>query len=259
MFLILRQRRRRYGSFSSQCFSRSCRSILVFSWRFEFSSYRFVTCCCSIAAVELACSNWFWYFCTMFWNYDWIQTFIFSMSSLITEDLNSFSFLSFIVLKSSLLASLLSSWTAAADFLVAERLFGIIDKYIYIYKYKKCIWDSKKRAPSWYPTSYDKILSKQDLVNIYTGNIRQLIIEIFKCLKCISPPVMYDKKSEGSRLPVAKDHVLRTWNYSIQRTTIMTTATCDNTKKVAPKLASSKTWSWGKNLNDHVKFPKHTL
>ena len=40
---------------------------------------------------------------------------IFSMSSLIIEDLNSFSFLSIIVLKSSLLTSFLSSWTAAAE------------------------------------------------------------------------------------------------------------------------------------------------
>ena len=61
------------------------------------------------------------------------------MSSLIVEDLNSFSFLSIIVLKSSVLTSLLSSWTAAVDYLVAERLFGIVDKYMYIYKYKTSI------------------------------------------------------------------------------------------------------------------------
>ena len=54
-----------------------------------------------------------------------------SMSSLITEDFNSFNFLSITVIKSSLLSSLLSSGTAAA-----EQLFEIIDKYIiYIYIY----------------------------------------------------------------------------------------------------------------------------
>ena len=35
--------------------------------------------------------------------------------------------------------------------------------------------------------NYDKLLSKQDLVNIRKRNIQQLMIEIFKCLKGISP------------------------------------------------------------------------
>ena len=38
--------------------------------------------------------------------------------------------------------------------------------------------------------SYDKLLSKQDLVNIHIRNIQQLMIEIFKCLKGISPSIM---------------------------------------------------------------------
>ena len=110
MFLIIRQRRRLYCSFSSQYFSRSCRSIFIIFWRFEFSCFRFVTCCCSIDTIELISSNWFLYFCIVYQNSDWIKTFIFLMSSLIIEDLNSFNFLSIIVLKSTLLTSLLSSW-----------------------------------------------------------------------------------------------------------------------------------------------------
>ena len=43
-----------------------------------------------------------------------------------------------------------------------------------------------------YTSSYDKLLSKQDLVNIHVRNIQQLMIEIFKCLKGISPPIMND-------------------------------------------------------------------
>ena len=124
-FLILRCRP--YSPFSSQYFSRSCQSFLVFSWRFKFSCLKFVTYCWSIAAVELTSSKWFLYFCIIFWNYDWIKTFMLSMSSLITEDFNSFNFLSITVIKSSLLTSLLSSWTAAA-----EQLFEIIYIYIYI-------------------------------------------------------------------------------------------------------------------------------
>ena len=55
------------------------------------------------------------------------------MSSLIIDDLNSFSFLPIIVLKSSLLTLLLSSWTAAADFLAAEWLFGVIEASAHLY------------------------------------------------------------------------------------------------------------------------------
>ena len=43
-----------------------------------------------------------------------------------------------------------------------------------------------------YTSSYDELLSKQDLVNIHVRNIQQLMIEIFKCLKGISPPIMND-------------------------------------------------------------------
>ena len=55
------------------------------------------------------------------------------MSSLIIDDLNSFSFLPIIVLKSSLLTLLLSSWTAAADFLAVEWLFGVIEASAHLY------------------------------------------------------------------------------------------------------------------------------
>ena len=37
-----------------------------------------------------------------------------------------------------------------------------------------------------------ELLSKQDLVNIHVKNIQQLMIEIFKSLKGISPPIMND-------------------------------------------------------------------
>ena len=40
-----------------------------------------------------------------------------------------------------------------------------------------------------YTSSYDELLSKQDLVNIHVRNIQQLMIEIFKFLKGISPPI----------------------------------------------------------------------
>ena len=57
MFLILRQRRRPYCSFSLRCISRSCRSFIIFSWRFEFYCFKFVTCSLSIATVELISFN----------------------------------------------------------------------------------------------------------------------------------------------------------------------------------------------------------
>ena len=43
-----------------------------------------------------------------------------------------------------------------------------------------------------YTSSYDELISKQGLVKIYTRNIQQLMIEIFGCLKGISPPIMND-------------------------------------------------------------------
>ena len=41
-----------------------------------------------------------------------------------------------------------------------------------------------------YTLNYDELLSKQDLVNIHIRNIQPLMIEIFKCLKGISPPII---------------------------------------------------------------------
>ena len=41
-----------------------------------------------------------------------------------------------------------------------------------------------------YPSSYDELLSKQDLANIYVTNIHQLMVEIFKCIKGIWPPII---------------------------------------------------------------------
>ena len=68
----------------------------------------------------------------------------------------------------------------------------------------------------------------------------QLMIEIFKCLKGISPPIMneifrlrnipYTRRNPrdiNSQLPKTV-RVLWTWNYSIQRTTIMATTTWEN-------------------------------
>ena len=49
-----------------------------------------------------------------------------------------------------------------------------------------------------YTSSYDELSSKQDLANFHIINIQQLMIEIFKCLKGISP-LLYHKKSNGSR------------------------------------------------------------
>ena len=68
MFLVLIQRHRPCSSFSSQYFSRSCRSFLVFSWRFKFPCFRFETCCWNISTVELTSPNWYLYFC-IFWNF----------------------------------------------------------------------------------------------------------------------------------------------------------------------------------------------
>ena len=41
-----------------------------------------------------------------------------------------------------------------------------------------------------YTSRYFELLSKQDIVNIHIINIQQLMIEIFKCLKGISPSIM---------------------------------------------------------------------
>ena len=62
----------------------------------------------------------------IFQNSDWIKTFMFSVSSLIIEDLSLLSFLFIFVLKSSVQTSLLSSWAAAVDFLATERLLALL-------------------------------------------------------------------------------------------------------------------------------------
>ena len=41
-----------------------------------------------------------------------------------------------------------------------------------------------------YTSSYDELLSKQDVVNTHIRNIQQLMTEIFKYLKDISPNIM---------------------------------------------------------------------
>ena len=41
-----------------------------------------------------------------------------------------------------------------------------------------------------YTSRYFELLSKQDIVNIHIINIQQLMIDIFKCLKGISPPIL---------------------------------------------------------------------
>ena len=43
-----------------------------------------------------------------------------------------------------------------------------------------------------YTSNYDELLSKQYLVNIHVRNIQQLMIEIFKFLKGMSPTIMND-------------------------------------------------------------------
>ena len=43
-----------------------------------------------------------------------------------------------------------------------------------------------------YTSSYDELLSKQDLVNMHVRNIQQLMTEIFKCLKGIPLLIMND-------------------------------------------------------------------
>ena len=67
-----------------------------------------------------------------------------------------------------------------------------------------------------YTSSFDELLSKKDLVNIDIRYIQLLMIEIFKSLKGISPPIM----NEILRL--------RTILYTIQRATFMATTTCKN-------------------------------
>ena len=41
-----------------------------------------------------------------------------------------------------------------------------------------------------YILSYGELLTKQDLINIHIRNIQQLMIEIFKCLQVMSPPIL---------------------------------------------------------------------
>ena len=51
-----------------------------------------------------------------------------------------------------------------------------------------------------YTSSYDELLSKQDLVNIRIRNIQQLMIEIFKCREGISPAVINEMLRLGNVL-----------------------------------------------------------
>ena len=91
-------------------------------------------------------------------------------------------------------------------------------------------------------SSYDEFLSKQDLVNIHVRNIQQLMIEIFKCLKGLSPPIMNDifrlrnipytirnPRDLDSWLPKTVYSGLETLAY--KRTTIMATTTSENKEK----------------------------
>ena len=70
-----------------------------------------------------------------------------------------------------------------------------------------------------YTSSFDELLSKKDLVNIDIRYIQLLMIEIFKSLKGISPPIM--------------NEILRLRNilYTMQRATFMATTTCKNKEK----------------------------
>ena len=69
------------------------------------------------------------------------------------------------------------------------RIFSFIRSYRKIYKLHD---RSLRLCHNDYTSNYDELLSKQDLVNIHVTNIQQLMIEIFKCLKGISPPIMND-------------------------------------------------------------------
>ena len=41
-----------------------------------------------------------------------------------------------------------------------------------------------------YILSYSELLTKQDFINIHIRNIQQLMLEIFKCLQVMSPPIL---------------------------------------------------------------------
>ena len=92
-----------------------------------------------------------------------------------------------------------------------------------------------------YTSSYDELLSKHDLVNIHIRNIQQLMIEIFKCLKGISPTIMNEtfrlrNMSYTIRNPrnldsrMAKTVYCRLETIACKRTAIMATTTCENKK-----------------------------
>ena len=49
---------------------------------------------------------------------------------------------------------------------------------------------SLRLCHNYYTSSYDELLSKQDLINIHIRNNQQLMVEIFKCLKGMSPLIM---------------------------------------------------------------------
>ena len=99
---------------------------------------------------------------------------------------------------------------SSVDNSITVLLFGCLVLLGFFRKTKKLHERSLYLCDNNYSSSYDELLSKQDLVNIHVRIIQQLMIEIFKCLKGISPPIMneifrlknisiYHKKSEGSQ------------------------------------------------------------
>ena len=91
-------------------------------------------------------------------------------------------------------------------------MFSSIRSYKKINKLRK--W-SLRLCDNDYTSSYDELLSKQNLVNIHIRNIQQLAIKIFKCLKGVSPLSMIDIFRVRNIHIVAKDRVLWVRNYSI--------------------------------------------
>ena len=107
-----------------------------------------------------------------------------------------------------------------------------------IRSYNKLHEGSLQLCQNDYTLSYNKLLSIWGLVHIHKRNIQQLIIEILKCLRSLSPSYyewdicvekypIYHKKSRKSQQSLVKDCVLCTWKYNIQRTTTTATTICE--------------------------------
>ena len=120
-------------------------------------------------------------------------------------------------------------------------MFSFISSYTKINKLHE---RSLRLCHNDYTSSYDELLSKQDLVKIHIRNIQQPMTEIFKYLKDISPPIMNkifrlknipctirNPRDLDNQLPKTN---LLTCNYSIQRTTIMATTIFKNKKTFLP-------------------------